>query len=458
MNVPEPEYISLSGATSTIETYLPAENAMTRDVIITPTGLHTVNLFLDYILHEILARTKSTALFRLREGVALVIRTTLGTSAMANAEQELVDHAYIGDTELHSDGDRSDDEGDNAASVWDLDKVWERTRIICMVYSILGDKEQDDFEDVEEKEILGQKLSTAAAIYLAAVLETVANHCLRVAAKTAYHRVSNSISDSQSLQLTVEDADIKRGIVEDELTTRLWRKWKRSENLLSALLPRSEQMNGISRPNEGSETLKLLPFTPAQAAKELHRIDQRMKSSTDLSPVDGETRNKSLSDSSPTKSSRHRRMSSSERRHRHRRSRESGDFTTTGLSDSVSNIKETLGERGVILPASPYSPTVDTASRPTSSADSRRRQSTDFIESEPGSRPVSSRGKEISTSLTAPNDQFATPQNATNQGDDPLKTPTPQNTAQFFSNPAKVKDTDEDYYIVGGDGGFDVHP
>ena len=146
MKVPEPEYISIAGAISTVENYLPPENVVAKDVTITPTGLRTVNLFLDYILHEILARTQSTALFRLREGVALVLRTTLGTSAMANGEQELMDHLYIGETE----GDKSDDENDSEV-IWDLERVWARTRIICMVYSILGDKEQDDFEEEEER-------------------------------------------------------------------------------------------------------------------------------------------------------------------------------------------------------------------------------------------------------------------------------------------------------------------
>jgi hypothetical protein len=452
MNVPEPEYISRSGATSTIETFLPAENPMTRDVIITPVGLRTVNLFLDYILHEILARTKSTALFRLREGVALVIRTTLGTTAMASAEQELLDHAYIGDTELHAYGDRSDDEGDDADSEWDLDKVWERARIICMVYSVLGDKEQDDFEDVEEEETPEQQLSTAAAIYLAAVLETVAHHCLRVAAKTAFHRVSNTVSNTQPLQLTVEEADIKRGIVEDDLTTRLWRKWKRSENMLSSLLRRANGFPEISTPVDGAETVTQLPFTPAQVGKEPQQIDQKKKPNPDLSSIDRKLKTHSLPLSSANQTSKQRRKSTSERRQRHSRFRGSGDSITLGVSDSI---KEALGERGVLLPDSPHFSSGDATSRATSETESRRRHSADFVEngSEPGS-PVASQAKETMT--VAMDDGLTTPRNSTMTNDDPLKTPTPQNTTQFVTTAAKAKDEDEDCYIIGGDNGLDV--
>jgi len=454
MNVPEAEYISRSGATSTIETFLPAENPMTRDVIITPVGLRTINLFLDYILHEILARTKSTALFRLREGVALVIRTTLGTTAMASAEQELLDHAYIGDTELHAYGDRSDDEGDDVDSEWDLVRVWEKARIICMVYSVLGDKEQDDFDDMEEEEIPEQQLSTAAAIYLAAVLETVANHCLRVAAKTAFHRVSNTVSNTQPLQLTVEEADIKRGIVEDDLTTRLWRKWKRSENMLSSLLPHSNDFRGVPRPVDSADAVTQLPFTPTQAAKEPEQIYQK-NPNADLSSIDRKFKTHSLPLSAANKLSKQRRKSTSERRQRHSRLRESGDSITLGLSDSI---KETLGERGVLLPDSPHFSSGDAASRATSITGSRRRHSADFIEndSEPGS-PVASQGMEIMTEPPAAmDDELTTPRNSTMPDNDPLKTPTPQNATQSFASSAKAEDADEDCYIIGGGNGIDV--
>jgi hypothetical protein len=460
MVVPDPEYISLSGAISTIESYIPpgtsddATTTTTKDVVITPNGLRTVNLFLDYILHEILARTKSTALYRLREGVALVIRTTLGTSAMANAEQELTDHAYIGETELH------DDEGDEDKSVlWDLDKVWERARIICMVYSVLGDKEQDDFEDVMEEEITEQQLSTAAAIYLAAVLETVANHCLSVATKAAHRRADNS--NSQLSQFTVEDTDVKRGIVEDDLTTRLWRKWKRSEHLLSTILPRSNSINEHARQIDlltGSETLHELPFTPAQAAKELHRIDQRKRNSADLSQGENDSRTQSLPLPSPTKPSSRGRPSSGEWRRRHRRSRESGDsIDMLRFSDSVANIKETLSERGIILPESPLTPKPDNAGLPSSPTDSKHRVSTDFdIDSKPSSRPISSIENETPTPRKSTSDELSSLQNQADLEDDPLKTPTPKKTAQFFENSANAKGEDEDFYIVGGDAGFDV--
>ena len=315
------------------------------------------------------------------------------------------------------------------------------------------------------------QLSTAAAIYFAAVLETVANHCLRVAARTAFHRVSNSARESriESTHLIVEDADIKRGVVEDELTTRLWRKWKRSENLLSTILPHSNSYSGNFH-DSGKITQR--SFTPAQAAKELNRIDKRSNSgaSPDVSRENHDSRSQSrpLSETRPLA---HGKSPPGERRHRHRRSRGSGDSQIMRYSDSVADIKETLGERGVTFPASPHGSRFDDiVSGATSPTESKRPHSRgdSEISSGSGSQPVSSRGKEFMNG-TGMTDALATPRNATHPvDDDPLKTPTPHNTAQFFNDFQPVKqndvsqkvegnDDDDDFYVIGGDGGFDVH-
>jgi hypothetical protein len=422
MHVPDPGYISLSGAISTVQEFLVLEgtpatqHGLSSDIVVTPVGVRTVNFFLDYILHEILARTRSTALSRLREGVSLVLRTTLGTSAMASAEQELLDHAYNGDAEL-DDNETDEDEEDE----WDLDKVWARARIICMVYSILGDREQDDFEEYEEDPETqipnAQKLTTAAAIYLAAVLETVASHCLRVGGRAALHRFTHHHGTTtdpmqNGALLNVEDGDIKRGIVEDELTTRLWRKWKRSETVASSIFPYSLHVDAM-RNGTSAETTNQLPFTNPRAQK---------------------TRSYSNPTTGGPSASTMRLSTSNDRRTKHRLSR---DLT---FNDSLTDIKEALGERGIAYPESPKATSVE-----------------DFGSS--STRPLSYESVQRVPSiirLDDVDDDLPTPRPPT-RVEDPLKTPTPQ-TVSFASASTEPKEpeTKEHEFVMGGVNGFDV--
>ena len=431
MHIPDPEYISVSGALSTVQEFLVdagnAHHVLSRDIVVTPMAVQNVNFFLDYILHEILARTRSTALSRLRDGVALVIRTTLGTSAMASAEQELLDHAYVGDAEL--DGNLEDGTDEDELEVkWDLDKVWARARIVCMVYSILGDKEQDDFEEYEEDPDAqipaSQKLSTAAAIYLAAVLETVASHCLRVGGRAALHRFTHHHGTTtdpmhHSALLNVEDADIKRGIVEDDLTTRLWRKWKRSENVASTILPYSVHFDAMR--NGTTEASNQLP------SSNFRSMSRRFSNPTAVQPA-------------PTPST-NRLSASGERRHKHRLSRP--DLTMN--NDTLTDIKETLAGRGVASPESPKEQNVEYFGRESSST-----------------RPLSYDSLRI---LTPPivkaqdvEDDLPTPRPVAKIEEDPLKTPT-THTVKFAGKTTEAaepeaKKTEE--FVVGGVDGFDV--
>jgi len=429
MHVPDPEYISISGAISTVQEFLVeagnAHHVLSRDIVVTPVAVQTINFFLDYILHEILARTRSTALSRLRDGVALVIRTTLGTSAMASAEQELLDHACVGEAELDENPEDGTDE-DELEVKWDLDKVWARARIICMVYSILGDKEQDDFEEYEEDPDTqipnSQKLSTAAAIYLAAVLETVASHCLRVGGRAALHRFTHHHGTTNdpmrnSALLNVDEADIKRGIVEDDLTTRLWRKWKRSENVASTILPYSVHFDAMR--NGAAETLNQLPSSNSRS------MSRRFSNPTVAQPAPATSTN--------------RLSTSGERRHKHRLSRP--DLTLN--NDSLTEIKETLAGRGIASPESPKQPSVQGFGRESSST-----------------RPVSYDSIRILTPpiVTAQDveDNMPTPRPAA-KVEDPLKTPTPH-SVKFAADTKETAEPEAktEEFVVGGVNGFDV--
>jgi hypothetical protein len=489
-HVADPSYISLDAANAIVASHPPPEttrNIISSDTSVSIAGLRTVNLFLDYILHEFLARAKATSLVKLREAVAVVIRTTLGTAAMVEAEQELAAYLHDSDAEIYTDDEEIDE------SAWNLEKVWARARIKCMIYSTLGDKEEDDFEDETEDEAdydlpaSVRKLSPAAAIYLTAVLEFIGEHCFLVSASAAYMRLGNTLKTvemSEPAMLVVEDADVKRGIAEDDLTTRIWRKWKRSEKLLATMstisASRSRRHTEPRRAIDsrtGSETLTRLPFTPAQAAKELGPIDPRRNSivsAPDMQRGDSsgsfdDPRTYSLPPTSPTKSA------LSKKKHKHRRSVDS--FTgNIRQSESVSNIKETLGERGIMLPDSPRSSrdsAFEDIVRARGSTQENRRHSKSMDEaSVSSSRPLSSRGKEILATRgedddeTVYTDALATPRyDARNPAEeawmeDTLQTPRQATTTPHSSVlPQSVKNEDDDNaYVMGGEAGLDVYP
>lgn len=497
MHVTDPSYISLEAANAIVASYPPPEttrNVISDDTSVNPDGLRTVNMFLDYILHEFLARAKATSLLRLREAVALVIRTTLGTAAMVEAEQELAAYLHDSDAELYGHGDESDDDNDNGDSTWNLEKVWARARTKCMIYSTLGDKEEDDFEEESEEDAdydlpaSKRKLSPAGAIYLTAVLEFIGEHCFLVSARTAFHRLGSSLRandpHTQPVPLVVEDADVKRGIAEDDLTTRIWRKWKRSEKLLTTLSEHTHRRHTEPRrtidSRTGSETLTRLPFTPAQASKQLGPVDPRRSSIVSAPDIDTtreeishgvDSRTMSLPPSSPGKSS----FAGKHKRHHHRGTSDSG---TVRQSESVTNIKETLGERGVMLPDSPRSsranPFDEMAVNGIASAESRplrpvvlSQDSTDNI-----LQSVFVRGKEISQAPrenhleTEYQDALATPpldhMKAVEDTEvpDPMRTPTPGHATKFSSTephqPSMPSESEEDVVVMGGDGGLDV--
>ena len=484
MNLPDPSYISEPAADAVVRSYPPPEqtrNVISNEIVIDPTGLRTVNLFLDYILHEFLSRSKSGSLHRLREAVGNVIRTTLGTAAMVQAEEDLADFlAENGDhSGFYEEMDSEEDVHVEPDAVWNLEKVWSRARTKCMIYSTLGDKDEQDFleeeEDEEDYELPAskRKVSGVGAVYLTAILEFIGEQCLLVAARTAYRRVAASIHDvnlvAEPIQIVVEDADVKRGIAEESLTTRLWRKWKRSEKILSTISSGSSiYPPDTHRGYENhSESISRIPFMPAQAAREFNRRSSRNItlsvpniSSSSGGESDGpRPQSLPISPTSPTG-----------RKYRHRRSKHSGgsDSGTMRESASVTNIKETLGERGVVLPDSPYSSRTEEYISPTGSPTGykhRRSISEGSLQRPPVSPTVSARGKEILVRPRTADDRYVSidridsPKRplSSSLSDDPLKTPTPQTRAQFLDNTVPTKKTaEEDVFIVGGEAGLDV--
>lgn len=213
--------------------------------LVTPAALKLVNGFLDQLLFNFLSTSRSTSLASLRPAVSEVLKPKLARDAISGADQEL--HEYLGggeDEELLAFHNGLEPSGD-----WDLELVWKRTRLRCMVYSSLGDMEEEDEDTYTEQEQLdgppGSRnrfsntsgvVSPAVAIFLTSILEFMGEQALIVAGQAAYHRlrakyekddkdgsiVHNDIAD----RVVVDEMDVEK-VASDRTLGRLWRGWKK---------------------------------------------------------------------------------------------------------------------------------------------------------------------------------------------------------------------------------------
>ena len=89
--------------------------------------------------------------------------------------------------------------GQESTEEWDLDSVWRRTRLRCMVYTRLEDMEEEE-EDMyidqehldemsDERQLLRDLglISPDVAIFLTSILEFVGELALTIASDAAYH-------------------------------------------------------------------------------------------------------------------------------------------------------------------------------------------------------------------------------------------------------------------------------
>lgn len=207
--------------------------------LVTEPALHLVNNFLDQLLFNFLQLSKATTLSALRPAVTEVLKPKLAKDAINNADEELQEYLGGADEEdyvLPQGGDPSRD--------WDLELVWKRTRLRCMVYSSLGDMEEEDEDLYMEQENLeigadeqiSDVISPAVAIFLTSVLEYMGELTLTVAGQAAYHRVrtqfekelrdgSRTMADIAE-RIVVEEGDMER-VALDRTLGRLWRGWKK---------------------------------------------------------------------------------------------------------------------------------------------------------------------------------------------------------------------------------------
>lgn len=247
---PESAYIAASAATGIVtsnhETFLQDEGIVSPGsptILVTPPSLRLINQFLDFLLYEFLSSAKSTSLRLLRPAVEEVLRCRLANEAISGADQELA--SYLGGGDGEDDGDFG--EPQEATGAWDLEGTWKKTRLLCMVYSSLGDLEEDDeavysgaglegsvgAQQYNDHSAMPNIVSPAVAIWLTSVLEFVGEQTLLVAGHAAINRFTQKLPANEAREITdaterpiVEELDTEKVALNPSLS-RLWRQWRK---------------------------------------------------------------------------------------------------------------------------------------------------------------------------------------------------------------------------------------
>ncbi|KAL8735857.1 MAG: hypothetical protein Q9181_002662 [Wetmoreana brouardii] len=277
---PDPAYIAPASA-SQIVTGDPEparhedddeERASPRAVnaTVAPNALYLVNAFLDQLLYSFLASSRSTSIASLRPAVAEVLKPRLAKDAIASADEELNEVLGAGDVEdlarLHY--------GIKTKGEWHLNTVWRRTRLRCMVYTRLGDLEEEDEEmwierDNAEHRAVGHHrlsrdlgvVSPAAAIFLTSILEFIGEQVLLLSSESAYARfeirrrqekhglASGGIPQPPSIEVV----DIEK-LALNTTFGRLWRSWKKRVRSPSITSPRPSSREYFLQPASSHST------------------------------------------------------------------------------------------------------------------------------------------------------------------------------------------------------------
>jgi len=208
--------------------------------VVSPAALQLVNNFLDQLLFNFLSIARSTSISALRPAVSEVLKPKLAKDAINQADEEL--REYLGGDD--EDMQQAQSPAPISPRDWDLELAWKRTRLRCMVYSSLGDMEEEDEDFYMEQEHLdaglGDRLSEvvspAVAIFLTSILEFMGEQALVVAGQASYHRMrlkyekelkdgARSPSDPTD-RIVIEELDMER-VALDRTLGRLWRAWKK---------------------------------------------------------------------------------------------------------------------------------------------------------------------------------------------------------------------------------------
>jgi hypothetical protein len=305
---PEPAFIAASAAAQIVtndhDSHADAwydQNGLEpsdEPVFVSDRALELVNSFLDQLLFNFLHVSRATTLANLRPAVVEILKPKLARDTISNADEEL--REYLGGAD---EDDYVPPQGSSPRG-WDLELVWKRTRLRCMVYSSLGDMEEEDEDMYMEQEDLevgvdeqiSDVISPAVAIFLTSVVEYMGELTLTVAGQAAYHRVRSKIDKElkdgsrqpgdMADRIVVEELDMER-VALDRTLGRLWRGWKkrlRGPGPDTIPRPFSRGSSGHARHDSAGND----PMSPRDAMSESHK-SQDPKGDTiveDVQPVD----------------------------------------------------------------------------------------------------------------------------------------------------------------------------
>jgi len=196
-----------------------------------------VNAFLDKILHDVLSLARTTQLNTLRSAVAEILKKNLARDTIAFADASLEDLLAAEDEEEDERPTTQD-----STSRWNLEYVWKRARLRVMMRSEKSEFDIDDDDKFVQQEGLvspdrrfsetATVISLSSEIFLAGVLDFLAEHIFVLATAPAVSRVKRNSKKSVngtavSHHFIVEETDVEKAILNSPID-RLWRNWRRS--------------------------------------------------------------------------------------------------------------------------------------------------------------------------------------------------------------------------------------
>src|SRR5690242_1586525 len=302
---PPPAYIAASVASQMVSDnhnaqrrQLDPEHDGLENAVFSEQALLLLNGFLDHLLFAFLSTARSPSLTAIRPAIIEVLKPRLAREAIEAADEELQGLLSGEDDEEFTPVD-----GGKAIDRWDVEKVWKRTRLRIMVYTRLGEMEDEDEEryvqqerglsmDEDEDEEAGL-VSWASAIFLTSVIEYIAEHTLLVAGQAAYARMASRVNKRSHHSDETDEGAIERLIIEEpdvekialnSALGRLWRTWRK--RVRASLQPLSPN-RGI-RPNSSFTSLQRRGSRSSQlTADESYRIgytpvSERAPTETDI--------------------------------------------------------------------------------------------------------------------------------------------------------------------------------
>jgi hypothetical protein len=231
-----------------------------KTALIAPSMLKLVNQFLDQLLFDflsVLSVSKSTSLRSLRSAVTEVLEPKLAEDTINGADRGL--HEYLGDIQAeYSELEPTSD--------WNLELIWKQIQLRCMVYSSLGDMDEEDEVYYTDQEQL-RVAFPAVAIFLTSILEHIGEFILMVVAQAAYHRSRTKHEQEEGTNATskiddhivVEETDLVH-VALDRTLGRLWRKFMKRINPVTA--PTARRGNSSTKAKMLTKWQKAFQTTP----------------------------------------------------------------------------------------------------------------------------------------------------------------------------------------------------